>query len=57
MSTTTTTRGLCPVCGTSRVLRRDGTLREHWQLGTSHRCMGSGWAPESSDPSATPSAR
>jgi hypothetical protein len=57
MTTTTTARGTCPICGTSRTLRRDGTVREHWQTGTSHRCMGSGWPPaELFDPSATPSA-
>ena len=36
-------RGTCPVCGTSRALRRDGTVREHRH--DYHRCQGSGWAP------------
>jgi predicted RNA-binding Zn-ribbon protein involved in translation (DUF1610 family) len=53
MAPTTTARGTCPVCGTSRTLRRDGTVREHWH--DYHRCHGSGWAPEPSDPSATTS--
>ncbi len=51
-------RGTCPVCKTSRALCRDGTVREHWQTGTSHRCMGSRWAPDPSDrPTATTVAR
>ncbi|RZU32696.1 hypothetical protein [Blastococcus saxobsidens] len=41
----TTARGACQICGTSRTLRRDGTVREHWETSTSHRCMGSGWPP------------
>lgn len=57
MPITTANRGTCAVCGSVRTLRRDGTVREHWQTGTSHRCMGSGWAPVLSDSSATPSAR
>jgi hypothetical protein len=43
MTTTTTARGVCAVCGTSHVLRRDGTVGEHWF--DHHRCIGSGWEP------------
>jgi hypothetical protein len=41
-------RGMCAVCRTSRALRRDGTVREHWH--DYHRCGGSGWAPVSDRP-------
>jgi hypothetical protein len=29
------------MCGRSYTLHRDGTVREHWEYGTSHRCAGS----------------
>jgi hypothetical protein len=38
-------RGTCPVCGTQQAVRKDGTMRGHWEAGTSHRCQGSGWGP------------
>ncbi len=45
---TTTTRGTCQVCGTVHPVRKDGTLRSHWEVGTSHRCSGSNWPPANS---------
>ncbi|RZU31152.1 hypothetical protein BKA19_0800 [Blastococcus saxobsidens] len=50
-----TARGTCAVCGGTYAVRRDGTLRTHWENGTSHRCMGSGWAP--APPETVPGVR
>jgi len=44
-STKSLARGLCAACGTFQSVKADGHLRAHWEPGTSHRCIGSGWEP------------
>jgi hypothetical protein len=45
MATTTTTGGVCAICGGTFALTRGGKIRAHGSSDQPRRCTGSGWAP------------